>query len=692
MANIVVLPRIEIDNPFSELAEILKNETIPMIGQLTMNKEQIAILSDTKLTDHIPILRQFAPELLTQDDKIDWNKVEEYLQSDDLFKQEVANYLINARKSREEFVNLPIGVKLEKLGFYSAKSNPQILKKNFMARIISEKYQEMIKNSNLSEDAKLFLLAHTPELAEKVVQNPAYFTVFLKILDKHSKQQNIVQQENKTETEQDNKASSWQLSLDGQQKKFGIKLEEPRLVIPQISFPQVSKTVKQKRVKQEAGIKQGSVDKIRSLPSRTEQVKPLSEETDQTKNKTTENQQLQMQTSDEIFLPSEVLYAPDVKNMLSREELKSIGKHALIDLALLALLRDPRALFRTGKGVIGKTAEKIARKNVKIDREIERKVLEAMKPNPNTPTTLSKEKSDFHKKLQKAKLRGMQNTTNPPDPQEVFEISGYKQNRKVFEISHIPFKETPNPQKVFEVLGYKQGGKVFEIPYIPSKETRWAFGKATPPKLHPEVQYEKLRQKMLPVLAQKETRWEFANAKPPAVVFREGRMTDYIPPQFERVSAVKLKEQARQKKLPAIKEDTAIMLKPKETPYKEAVAQQGFKTSQILEEFLKKTQPTQPKVETKEAVLKPIKKLENLVKEIPEEAKNDPEIRRRFVEIVRDLKKISKEAPFRDVSDDLRVLDAKADELKVLLRKKYGETKTATNEVVSNTKRKKSNK
>ena len=245
---IVVLPRIEIDNPFGTLSEILQNEAIPLVKQLAMNKEQIAILSDTELTDHIPILKRFAPELLTQNNKINWNKVEEYLQSDDLFKQEVANYLINARKSREEFANLPIGVKLEKLGFYSAKSNPQILKKNFMVRIISEKYQEMIKNSNLSEDAKLFLLAHVPEFAEKAVQNPAYFTAFLKILNKHSKQQNITQQEDKTETKQDNKADSWQLDLDGQQKKFGIRLEEPKLTFPQITFSQVNPLQTHKKV------------------------------------------------------------------------------------------------------------------------------------------------------------------------------------------------------------------------------------------------------------------------------------------------------------------------------------------------------------------------------------------------------------------------------------------------------------
>jgi len=58
---------------------------------------------------------------------------------------------------------------------------------------------------------------------------------------------------------------------------------------------------------------------------------------------------LQIQASDDIFLPSEVPHAPDVESMLSREELRSLGMHVLADLALLALLRDPRVLFRTGK-------------------------------------------------------------------------------------------------------------------------------------------------------------------------------------------------------------------------------------------------------------------------------------------------------------------------------------------------------
>jgi len=241
--TIVVLPRIEIDNPFGEVMEVLKTEAIPMIRQLAMNKEQIAKLSDTELTDHIPVLKQFAPNLLTQDGKIDWNKVEEYLQSDDLFKKEVANYLINTRRRREEFRNLPIGAKLEQLDFYGTKTEPEILKKEFMRYTILNKYQEAINNSNLSEDAKLFFLAHAPYFAELAVNNPAYFKAFLNILAKHSKKQD--------ETKQESGTGGWRLSLDEGQRKFGIRLEEPQLTPPQVSPPQVPKEAGQKPVSEQ---------------------------------------------------------------------------------------------------------------------------------------------------------------------------------------------------------------------------------------------------------------------------------------------------------------------------------------------------------------------------------------------------------------------------------------------------------
>jgi len=84
--------------------------------------------------------------------------------------------------------------------------------------------------------------------------------------------------------------------------------------------------------------------------------------------------------------------------------------------------------------------------------------------------------------------------------------------------------------------------------------------------------------------------------------------------------------------------------------------------------------------------------LRNLVKEMPEEAKNNPEIRQKLVEIARDLKKISGEAQFRDVSKDLKNLDAKTEELRKLLRKLYGETKKTTENPPTKSKKKKSDK
>jgi len=197
---------------------------------------------------------------------------------------------------------------------------------------------------------------------------------------------------------------------------------------------------------------------------------------------------------------------------------------------------------------------------------------------------------------------------------------------------------------------------------IPANEWRFAYEKPPVEKEFEVISMkdlkEKARQKMLPTPAPKETRWEFANAKPPILVS---------------------------------KKEVSIM-KPQETPYKEEVARQGLKTSQKLEEFLKKLGAEPKRIETKETVLNPIKKLEYLIKEIPDEAKQDQDIRRKLVEITRDLKKISKEAPFRDVSKDLKTLDTKVEELKTLLKKRYSKTGHSSEKPASKTKRKQSNK
>jgi hypothetical protein len=351
--SMIVLPRIEIDNPFGALAKTLKDHILPFTAQLVMNEDKIVKFSDTELTDHIPVLSQFAPDLLTQDGKINWSKVEEYGKSEDLFKQKIANYLSEVKKMREEYANLPLVAKLEQLSYYSTATNPLNLKKNFMIKIATDKYQEALNKANLPAETKLFFLAFAPEFAEKVVENPEYFNAFLKIFEGiDKKKQDTTRQEGGT--------GSWRMSLDKQQKKFGIQLEKPQLNFPQISPPQIPKVVERKPVVKQGGEgkkktppstnneqqKTGVVASNKtgqSLPTKTEQPSP---------NKT---EQFENEITSDILFPSDVPYASDVKNMLSREELEDIGKYILEGLSLLALLRNPRAVLMEG----GKIANKI---------------------------------------------------------------------------------------------------------------------------------------------------------------------------------------------------------------------------------------------------------------------------------------------------------------------------------------------
>jgi hypothetical protein len=477
MANIVVLPTIEIPNPFGVLAEVLGKEVIPFITELSRSKEQIALFSDKELTDHIPVLKRFASDLLTQDGKIDWNKVEEYAKSEDPFKQEVASYLSNVRKMREEFANLPVGEKLEKLSFYATATNPKILEKSFKVKIITEKYNEALDKADIPEELKLFFRAYAPELAEKIAERPELFSSYIKLLENLSKRK-------QGNTQQGGGTGSWRLSLDGQNKKqFSIRLEEPQLTPPQVSPPQIPKVLA---------------------------PQPVSPQT-----------------------PKVVKQKPVVQ----RGQTGNIGR------------------------------EEQVKQNDKIK------------------------------------------TTKEQKPQQSSVMTFWRDG----------------------VLWEMRRGKDGKVEYIPR-----------------EVPL--IEQDMDPL----------TTSFLPSVLSNAGKFISNV---FGRVS--KTLGRGAQKTAEKVVENVA-----KETAENTA-----------------SKQATSPEAETKQTVLTPIKKLESLVKEIPNEAKNDPKIRRRLVEITRDLKKISREAPFRDVSDDLRVLDAKVDELKAFLKKQYGETKTTTEKPTPKTKK-----
>jgi len=599
MANIVVLPTIEVPNPFGVLAEVLGNQVIPFIVELSRSKEQIALFSDKELTDHIPILKRFAPDLLTQDGKIDWNKVEEYAKSEDPFKQEVASYLNKVRKMREEFANLPVEEKLEKLGFYATSTNPKILEKSFKVKVITEKYYEALDKADIPEELKLLLRAHAPELAEKIAERPELFSSYIKLLENLSKKK-------QGDTQQGGGTGSWQLSLDEQNKKqFGIRLEEPQLTPPQISPPQIPKVVAPQPASPQAPKKSVVSGSQTGNIGREGQVKQ------DNKTKSTKDQKPQNEP-------------------------------------VMTFWRDG-VLWEMRRGKDGKV-EYIPKEAPLVEQDLD----------PLTTSFIPSLLSNAGKFVSNVLGKGMS------------KILGRGAQKTAEKVAENVAKETTNEWR----FAYEKQPVEKEFEVISMKDLK-----------------EKARQKMLPTPAPKETRWEFANAKPPAVIFREkGVMEDYVPPQFERLFATRLKELARQKNLPKLLSEGEITKTikplPKETPYKEEVARQGLKTSQKLEEFLKKLGAEPKRIETKETVLNPIKKLEYLIKEIPDEAKQDQDIRRKLVEITRDLKKIS----FRDVSKDLKTLDTKVEELKTLLKERYSKTGHSSEKPAPKTKKKQSNK
>jgi len=216
--GLVVLPRIDVDNPFGAVIKTLSQDIIPFVATLTLNKDKIAQLSDAELTDYVPVLKQYAPDLLTPDAKIDWTKVNEYATSNDAFKQKVADVLSTARKFREEYAKQPIIVKLNKMDEVFTATDPNILKKYVAKNQALQKFKNVLSNADLPDEIRNNLLLN----ADKFLEHPEYIEVLESFLGEKKKQG----------TTQQN--SSWRFSLDGN-KQFGIKLEEPKLTPLQVS-------------------------------------------------------------------------------------------------------------------------------------------------------------------------------------------------------------------------------------------------------------------------------------------------------------------------------------------------------------------------------------------------------------------------------------------------------------------------
>jgi len=259
--SMTVLSPIVVENPFGAIMSTLANDVMPFVQALATNKEKIAQLSDAELNDYVSVLKQYAPDLLTQDGKIDWAKVNEYMTSDDTFKQKIASVISTAKKYREEYAKQPIIVKLNKINEVATATDPTILKKIGASTQALKKLKEAVNNSNIPDEIKYALLLNADKFADK----PEYASLLAALLS--AKKQEAKKQE---ATKQGGGATSWKFSLDGQ-KRFGIKLKEPQLTPLQVSPPQAPTGGTGSGVVKQTG-RQGKEVKTQPQPTQNQQL------------------------------------------------------------------------------------------------------------------------------------------------------------------------------------------------------------------------------------------------------------------------------------------------------------------------------------------------------------------------------------------------------------------------------------
>jgi len=211
--TLIVRPPIVEENPFGVLATVIAESVLPVVMAVETNKKQIQKLSDTEFSDYTDILKQYAPDLLTPEGKIDWSKVEEYASNDDRTKQKLASYLLSAKQLRTDFANASLYEKLQMLDAVGKATSPDQLRKIAVVGQGLKKVLDVIEKSNAPDELKLwFLLNH-----EAFYEKPELLEAVMKIFSK--KEQASTKEEAKAPD------TSWSLSyspetLEEQVRKF----------------------------------------------------------------------------------------------------------------------------------------------------------------------------------------------------------------------------------------------------------------------------------------------------------------------------------------------------------------------------------------------------------------------------------------------------------------------------------------
>jgi len=234
--SIIVRPAIEVENPFGVIASYISENVLPLVITLETNKKQIQKLSDTELSDYTDILKQYASDLLTPEDKIDWTKVEEYASSDDRTKQKLASYLLSARQLRTDFANASLYEKLQMLDAVGKATSPDQLRKIAVVGQGLKKVLDVIEKSNAPDELKLWFLLNHEAFYEKPELLEAVMRIFSKEEQASTKEETKApdSKEEQASTKEETKApdTSWSFSnrpetLEEQVRKFLPNVELP---------------------------------------------------------------------------------------------------------------------------------------------------------------------------------------------------------------------------------------------------------------------------------------------------------------------------------------------------------------------------------------------------------------------------------------------------------------------------------
>jgi hypothetical protein len=168
-------------NPFLNAIQDL----MPLLNLFTtymQYKPFIDQYSNTSLSDIAPIVKQYLPDAVTKDGKINYKKLQKYLtDTKDPMKQQIANQVLNIARTRYEFANAPFQWQMQALNnptLATILNGQQILAKTITTMQNVKQLNQAIDKLPLPDYLKGLLKQSAPKLAS----NPAMLGLIMPYL------------------------------------------------------------------------------------------------------------------------------------------------------------------------------------------------------------------------------------------------------------------------------------------------------------------------------------------------------------------------------------------------------------------------------------------------------------------------------------------------------------------------------